>query len=260
MKHLQLTDDLQEQASLYAVGALPESESAEYARHIEEDQCTVCREAVGEYQSVTALLAYTLPDARPSPSVKTRLMEQARNSASPAKRQSGFFRLRWLELTTTAAAIAAILVMAVVMRTNAELRQLTDQLSGRITELEARLSQERVNVAYLTDPRNRVINLVGQGNNAGARGVIFWNQSRRRWSVYVRDLPQVPSDRAYQLWFVPKNGNPVSEAVFNTENNGTKEIQIDLTDGLPDLKAAAVTTEPAGGLLQPSGAFALLGE
>ena len=64
---------------------------------------------------------------------------------------------------------------------------------------------------------------------------------------------------SYQLWFVPKTGNPVSARVFNTQPNGTAELTIDLPGDLPDLKAAAVTTEPAGGLPQPSGDFALLG-
>ena len=35
MKHLQLTDDLEGQASLYAMDALPDDERVEYARHLE---------------------------------------------------------------------------------------------------------------------------------------------------------------------------------------------------------------------------------
>jgi hypothetical protein len=46
--------------------------------------------------------------------------------------------------------------------------------------------------------------------------------------------------------------------VFNTESNGSTQFDIDVPDGL-DLRAAAVTTEPAGGTDQPTGAFALLG-
>jgi hypothetical protein len=47
--------------------------------------------------------------------------------------------------------------------------------------------------------------------------------------------------------------------VFNTEPDGSAVIEANVPPNLNDLMAAAVTTEPAGGLPQPSGPFALLG-
>jgi len=258
MKHSQLTNELQERASLYAMGALSESEILEYARHIEDDQCDVCRTAVNELQEVTALLAYSVPSATPSAAVKTRLLEQARNSA-PLKRQPSFFRRRWLELIASTAAIAAIVVMAAVIQANNALQRLTGELMAEISQLQIQLSQQQIYIATLTSPENRVVDLAGQGRNLGARGRIFWDQPQKRWLFYVHDLPRVADNLSYQLWFVPKAGNPVSAAVFNTGPEGSAEVQIDLPDALTDLKAAAVTTEPAGGLPQPTGSFALLG-
>src|SRR5207302_11301038 len=120
-------------------------------------------------------------------------------------------------------------------------------------------SELRSAIAMLTSPSNRVIDLAGQGTNMQASARIVVNQQEKRWVVYVRDLPPVSADKSYQLWFVPKSGNPISAKVFNTEMNGIAEIEVPVPNDLPDLKAAAVTTEPAGGLPQPSGAFALLG-
>ena len=62
MRHEQLTDDLQEQASLFAAGAMTESERKEYARHLEEDQCAVCLSEVNELQSAVSMLAFLLSD------------------------------------------------------------------------------------------------------------------------------------------------------------------------------------------------------
>ncbi len=258
MKHPQLTDELQERASLYAIGALPESERMEYAQHIEKDQCAVCRAAVHDFEGVTTLLAYGVPPATPSAALKTRLMEQARNSA-PVTRQAWFFRRRWLEWTTSTAAVAAVIVTLVIIQENRELRHRTDELTGRIAQLEIELSQQREYIATLTSPENRVVNLAGQGANLSARGRIFWDQPQKRWLFFVRGLPRVAGNLTYQLWFVPKTGNPVSAKAFNTEANGSAEIQIDLPDGLTDLKAAAVTTEPAPGVPQPTGAVTLAG-
>ena len=80
-----------------------------------------------------------------------------------------------------------------------------------------------------------------------------------KWVFFVRDLPQAPNGRVYQLWFVPKVGMPVSAKVFNTESNGLYQVDILLPGGLNDLKAAAVTIEPEPGQPQPTGPFALLG-
>ena len=104
-----------------------------------------------------------------------------------------------------------------------------------------------------------MVDLAGQGTNVQARARIFWNQQQKRWFFYVSGLPPAPSDKIYQLWFVPKSGNPVSAKTFNTGANGATEIEIAVPDEITDLKAAAVTTEPFPGLPQPTGPFALLG-
>ena len=260
MRHTQLTDDLQEQASLYAVGAMTESERKEFARHLEEDQCAVCVSEVKELQSAASMLAFDTASAVPSPSVRDRLMEQAR-SAAPARPvpQLPFLTRHWLQLLTSTVAIGAIVVTFAANRANDELRRLTQVLSSRVAQLEVQVSQTQNYIATLTSPDVRVVNLAGQGLNVQASGRIFWDQSKKKWLFYVRDLPQLPKDKSYQLWFVPASGNPVSAVVFNTENDGSTEQEIDVPEGVPGLKAAAVTTEPAGGLPQPSGAFALLG-
>src|SRR5438034_924242 len=158
MKHAELTDDLQERASLYAAGAMPENERREYAQHLEEERCPVCTKEVDELQSLMSLFDFSTPLQSPSPAIGESLMEQS-----------------------------------------------------------------------------------------------------RRCRVYVHNLPPVPSDRSYQLWFVPRTGNPISASVFNTETDGSAMVDIPGPDNVVMLAAAAVTTEPAGGLPQPSGPFALLG-
>lgn len=236
VKHTELTDDLQERASLYAAGAMTGSERLEYARHLEEDRCAVCNAEVKELQSAVSLLAFAIPESSPSPRVKERLMEQAR-SARPVVEwpRAG---IPWLQWASAAVAVASLAVAFTVSRTNNELRRLNSEL---------------------TSASVRVVDLAGQGTNAQATGRIFWNWQQRRWLFYVRGLPPAPADRDYQLWFVPASGNPVSAKVFNTRPDGSYEIEIPIPDDVPGLKAAAVTTEPAGGQPQPSGPFALLG-
>ena len=260
MKHSHLTDDLQEQASLYAAGAMTESERREYAHHLEDDRCEVCRAEVDELQAAMSMVAFSTPPVSPSPAVRERLMEQARAAAtrSETKGRMPFLSRHWLELLTSMAAVGAIVIALAATYSNRELRRAEAELRSRISQLEVQLARSENLVARVTSPDIRIVNLAGQGQNVQASGRVFWDQKKKHWFFYAKDLPPVAADKIYELWFVPKTGNPVRAAVFNTESNGSTQFDIDVPDGL-DLRAAAVTTEPAGGTDQPTGAFALLG-
>ncbi len=258
MKHLQLTDELTEAASLYASGAMPEEERKTYARHLEEG-CALCRSEVLELQSAIQAFAFAQPSvAPPSPAVKMRLMAQAELSASMRglQNQAPSRRSDWIAWLISAAATAAL---AVVLLMNSSLRHNVELLSGRVSELESQMTGQRTTFAALTSPRFQVINLSGQGamRQAGAR--VFWNPTSRSWLFYVSDLPPAAQNRTYQLWYVPASGKPVSAGVFNTNADGTAMLELMVPANIRELKAAAVTTEPAGGLPQPSGSFVLLG-
>jgi anti-sigma-K factor RskA len=258
MRHTQLTDDLQVQASLYAAGAMTGIEREEYARHLEDDQCAVCRAEVSELESAISLMALGAPSTSPSSAVRARLMEQARSQAPKEQSSMPLLQRRWLELIMSAAAIGAIAVALAATRANGELRRLSQVLVSRISQLEVQVAQNQNYIATLTSPDVRVVPLAGQGIHVQASARIFWDQSNKKWFLYVRSLPPVSPDRTYELWFLPKSGNPLKAAIFNTGTNGATELQIDVPAGM-DLRAAAVTTEPAGGLDLPSGPVALLG-
>jgi len=257
MRHTELTEDLQERASLYAAGAMTSSERQEYDRHLEEDQCAVCRSEVRELQSAISLMAFTVPPATPSPGVKARLMEQAQRVAPPAVPSKAGFR--WLQWTSAGVAIASLVLAFVVGRTNNELRRTAAELNSRIAQLEVQLAEQRSDLALVTSAGSRVVDLAGQNKNVQASGRIIVDPARRRWVLFVRDLPAVPADKSYQLWFVPTSGAPIGAGFFNTEPDGTVRAEIEVPDNVGSLKAAAVTTEPFGGGLQPTTPFDLLG-
>src|SRR5213593_5116787 len=149
MKHAELTDDLQERASLYAAGAMPDSERREYAQHLEEERCPVCRREVDELQATMSLLAFSTPLQSPSPAIRERLLDQARASA-PGPAAVTARRRRWFERVAVFAAVAATALLVLTVNQNVQLRRLSDSLMTRIAQLESQLSEQRVLLASLT--------------------------------------------------------------------------------------------------------------
>src|SRR5262249_11760321 len=154
MKHSHITDDLQEQASLYAAGAMTDTERLEYQRHLEDDQCAVCQAEVHELQATASMLAFTAPSAAPSPAVRGRLMEQARSAASRGESRSWMPSLRrsWTELIAVAAALGAMAFAFAAIRSSSELRQLNTELTSRIAQLEVQLVRSRTYISTMTSP------------------------------------------------------------------------------------------------------------
>ena len=105
-----------------------------------------------------------------------------------------------------------------------------------------------------------MLNLAGQGTATHAVAKIFWDRPERKWTVYVRNLPPAPADKIYQLWFMPKSGLPVDAQRFNTNADGSAEIEIDLPPNAVDLEVTSVTAEPASGVERPTGALVLSGQ
>jgi anti-sigma-K factor RskA len=263
MKHDQLTDELQEKAILYAAGALEEREREEYSRHLEEDNCAVCRAEVLESEAAAQSLAMMLPMQTPSETVKRRLLARAEAGTLAARRRTSVERSRpalawggWL------AAAAALVLAAVFLNTNAGLRDEVQTLNARVAELESQVNTQQVRLASLISPSTTIINLAGQGATPQAQARVFWNKSNRQWHVRVENLPAVANDRVYQLWFVPRTGNPISAEVFNTDASGSTEFDIPVPPEVTTLMAAAVTVEPGprgSTLPTTSNGFSLLG-
>jgi anti-sigma-K factor RskA len=251
-------DELRELASAYVLGALDVEEREQFEAHLAG--CELCQAEVRSFGPVVDVLAYSVPDRQPSAELRARVLgSEPRRSASKSSRAATV--LPWFLAAAAAMALAALTPYTMQLRQRTrELVATVRDLSARLADGDRQLVAVRREISLLSAPDLRRVDLRGQAAapQAGARAYF----SRTRGVYFLAaDLPSIPADKAYQLWYVPPTGrgNPVSAFVFTPDQSGGAAFVADVPSAMPDPGALAVTLEPAGGVAAPTGAFYLLG-
>jgi anti-sigma-K factor RskA len=244
--------DLQDLAAAYALGALEPAE----ARAFEALLATSAdaRRELAAYQEVGALLAAGTPAVAPSPDLKARTMARATEDkvvALPARRTGA----GWAPWAAVAASLVAVVGLALsrqgLQRRLAEQDTRLAELQDTLTVREAKLATREAELNAILDPH---VTLTRMGAPGSPQPVVqlFWNRRNNQMLVHAFQLPPAASKRAYQLWFLPKNGKPIPSVTFNSEPSGHALVQAVPVPGDLDLTAAALTDEPEGGSPQPT--------
>src|SRR3977135_4688339 len=77
-------EELEESVPLYAAGALDRIERQALEAHLLSG-CTSCHSALKDYQSVAALLPFSLSPAKPPRSLKAKIMTERNPAPTPAE-------------------------------------------------------------------------------------------------------------------------------------------------------------------------------
>jgi anti-sigma-K factor RskA len=136
----------------------------------------------------------------------------------------------------------------------------------QVTTLETQVQQlrgvagahERL-LTLLTLPEVKIVTLAGTEHAPKAGARLLWDAQREEWTVISHDLPPLPPGKAYQLWFLT-SGAPVPSGTFQPDLHSRGIIQAKLPPHRADIAGAAVSLEPAGGVLQPTGNIVLAGK
>jgi anti-sigma-K factor RskA len=257
----------EEDFDLYALGALEGDENVLIESHVAS--CADCTRKLAEARGRVALLALSVPLAAPSPGLKVRLMKQVRDSAQAetliavpltvpqeSEQSGGFFGRWWVAVLAPAA--VALAVASIFLWT--ENRRLDQQLAGLRTDMQQQREQLRQahEIADLITARDTItVALSPQPGVPKGTGHVMYN-AKMGMLMYDGELASAPADKAYQLWLVPAEGNPISAGVFHPVTGETTHFMMKLPEGVTP-KAFAVTLEPAGGQPQPTGPKILVG-
>ena len=248
--HEQFADDL----ALYALGALQGDERAALEKHLET--CADCRRELDQLRGDMALMAMSAAGPKPPQRSKQRLMsaiaKEPRRSAEPQRR--GW--LGWIPWVITAAAAFAVgSLLLQNSQLEEDLAEGKDQLSSSQTELQ----KAKDVVATLTASDAMRVTLVAAKTPPQPQGKAIYLKDRSSLIFLANNMPLLPAQKAYELWLIPKTGNPIPAGVFKPDAHGSATVVNPPLPAGVEAKAFAITVEPEGGSAAPTSPVLMVG-
>jgi len=230
----------------YALGALEGADRAELESHL-AGGCLECAHRVEEARWLVAQLAYLAPEAEPPAHLRARVLK----AAQPRMLRPRLMTLGWL--ATAAAVLLLLFAGAQFVQLRREVSGLSADLAEqrlRQAELTHELERHQMALAVLSATETQEVRLAaGEGSRPEVRA--FWNE-QLGLVLKAQQVASLESDRTYQLWVVPKQGNPISAGIFRPDATGTVLYITTPSGRINEAAALAITDEPAGGRPQPT--------
>jgi hypothetical protein len=167
--------------------------------------------------------------------------------------------VRWiggrLDEAANRAVAAEQQVAATTRLANQEVRAARDDANRQIAEARQLAQRAETVSAVLTAPDLIRFNLTSTQSD-GSSAQVLWSRSRGVVLSGSR-LPGPGPEKTYQLWLVT-NGPSVSAGVFAPDATGRATLVVDPPPKVPrPVMGAAITLEPEGGRLTPTGQMLL---
>lgn len=213
----------------YALDALDPAEREEYERHLAG--CDRCQEDLASFWEVTGALAVAADGPAPSPALRERILEDAREEKQNVLPLES--RRRVSPVLAAVTAIAAVVAIGLGIY--------AVSLGNDLDSTRAALRAEENASAVLADPAATTVAM----QSGSGRLVVAPTGA----AVLVLDgLAGAPSGKTYQAWVV-EGQTPVSAGTFEP-TDGRAIVAIPQT--VPDGAVVAVTVEQAGGASTPT--------
>jgi anti-sigma-K factor RskA len=274
-------DRIEELAALAAAGALTGTERAELDAMAAADP--EVQALVREYGDAATLMALGLdeppPPMRVLESVRQRVRGRTpvpgtiivdRGSAPVVPIQRG---RRGKPSPLVVAAVAVPLAAAAAfaflwLRERGAVEDVAGKLAGLEKKLDESQRRERLSAGAMVAAQNKVAQLQASLETMATPHLelktvkaaapdtqiikVLVDPANRRWVVMAFDLPPIPSDRDYQLWFMPAKGDPVPAGLLAPGPGNTQFGTISIPADVTNINGAAISLEPKGGSKTPT--------
>jgi len=244
----------------YALGVLEGEERAEVEAHLAR-ACPHCTPGVEKARWVVAQLAQMSPEAQPPRSLKGKILDAAKSSGNLTEfTKAPPSRATFPVWAWAAAAALAILTGYSIRQMGNQNAQLTDlRRQMKIATLQNKALQDQFELgrqvaSVMMSPDSMPLKLMQKDKNMPM--VHAYLHPHMGVAITADQMPAMPAARTLQLWSVPKNGKPMSVAIFHPDSQGQIAIVAPVNMPMNEIAMLAVTEEPAGGSPQPTTAIA----
>ena len=233
-------DELRDEYEMYALGLADEAQAAELREHLGRG-CATCAAGVRSARDLVTMLGASAPPMSPRPELRRRIM-----AAVGVEPRRGW---GWTPLWIAVSALSLVTAFYFYGRDRDNALQ-TAKFQQQAREQAIELTRLNEGLAILNQPDTRQA-AFGAGAKAPPRGRVFVNP-KSGVLLIASNLPTAPAGKIYEMWLIPKRGNPVPAGLFQSDAQATAmHVQRTAVD-VAATQAVAVTLEVEGGAPQPT--------
>ena len=252
--HEQFAEDL----ALYALNALSGEARATLEKHLAD--CASCRLELEQLRGDGALLALSTMGPKPPQRARQRLLDAvAREPRVPIKVKETAPQRSWWGWLGWAATAAVIVFAASLWKENIALRQTLASANTQAAQAAHEMEEIRRIIAPIISPETQNVSLKWTKLPPTPQGKAMYLRNRGSLLFMANNLPPLPSQKAYELWLIPRQGAPIPAGVFKPDAHGSATV---INPPLPagtEAKAFAITIENEGGATSPTMPIVMMG-
>lgn len=187
--------------------------------------------------SMTALLSGPTTPTLIGANTRASVDIAAVSAVQPSSGAEARAQLRWFQrpgrMLVAASAAVALFVGGTVIGSSVNDTQFVEQQAASLAQINAAPDSQRASTS----------------TGGGQEATLVWSNTLGIAAILVDNLPALPSDKDYQLWYINDSG-PLPAGTFDSSGEGTVWRVLDGTMHVGD--AVGVTVEPAGGSDSPT--------
>jgi anti-sigma-K factor RskA len=225
----------------YVMGVASEAERTEF-----EQMCAQYPELVAERRKFEeSLEAYASEQSmRPPKEVKAKILKAIITMENSTKLRGSIGLLRFVAAAAVILLIGMVVLYYQVNQQNKELANTNKALLDKVNADEVTINKIKREVSI---PNTTIVSMVGTKRAPQSTANVYWDSTNSNVYLMVTNMPQLPSDKQYQLWALIDKTQK-SLGVFDA----TDQNIILKMDSTKKAQAFAITIENRGGKPHPT--------